>query len=73
MNDLTEHEQLLVEWIAAMREDEAVSLATAMLHKQGADPRHVLKRCRAAMDLIGKGRRLVGYVYNTNGSIANHE
>jgi 5-methyltetrahydrofolate--homocysteine methyltransferase len=51
---MTQQEQQLVEWLADMREDDAVPLATAMLLEQGADPLRVLALCRAAMDIVGK-------------------
>jgi methanogenic corrinoid protein MtbC1 len=52
--DMTEQEQQLVAWLADMREDDAIPLATAMLLEQGVDPIHVLNLCRAAMDIVGK-------------------
>ena len=50
---MTEQEQQLVAWLADMREDDAIPLATAMLLEQGVDPIHVLNLCRAAMDIVG--------------------
>ena len=54
MSDLTEREKQLVEWLADMREEEAVPLATAMLLEENADPMRVLDLCRSAMDIVGK-------------------
>ncbi len=54
MTDMTEQEQQLVSWLADMREDDAVPLATAMLLEQRVDPLHVLNLCRAAMEIVSK-------------------
>lgn len=54
MTDMTEQEQQLVSWLADMREDDAVPLATAMLLEQRVDPIHVLNLCRAAMEIVSK-------------------
>ena len=54
MNDMTEQEKNLVEWLADMREDEAFALAKKMLLEEGANPLRVLELCRGAMDIVGK-------------------
>jgi 5-methyltetrahydrofolate--homocysteine methyltransferase len=54
MDDMTEQERQLVEWLADMNEDDAVGLANRMLLEEGADPMRVLQLCRAAMDIVGK-------------------
>ena len=54
MNDWTEEERQLVEWLADMNEDEALPLAKRMLLQDKVDPMHVLGLCRAAMDIVGK-------------------
>ena len=54
MSDLTDREKQLVEWLADMREEEAVPLATGMLLEENADPMRVLELCRNAMDIVGK-------------------
>jgi len=54
LNDLNEQEAQLVEWLADMREDEALELARRMLLEEGADPLRVLELCRNAMDIVGK-------------------
>ena len=54
MADMTEQERQLVEWLADMREDDAVPLAKRMLLEQGVDPMRVLDLCRSAMDIVGK-------------------
>ena len=51
---MTEQEKNLVEWLADMREEEAVALANRMLLEEGANPLRVLELCRAAMDIVGK-------------------
>jgi methanogenic corrinoid protein MtbC1 len=51
---MNEQESNLVEWLADMREEEAVALANRMLLEEGADPLRVLELCRAAMDIVGK-------------------
>ena len=50
---MKEIEGNLVEAIAEMREEEAVTLARAMLDR-GVDPLRVLELCREAMDIVGK-------------------
>ena len=50
---MTENERQLVEAISEMREEEALSLAKAMLDR-GDDPLRVLELCREAMDIVGK-------------------
>jgi methanogenic corrinoid protein MtbC1 len=52
--NMTEQEKNLVEWLADMREEEAVALANRMLLEEGANPMRVLELCRAAMDVVGK-------------------
>ena len=54
MSDLTDREKQLVEWLADMREEDALPLATAMLAEENADPLRVLELCRNAMDIVGK-------------------
>jgi len=54
MNDMTDQEKQLVEWLADMQEDEAHELAKRMLLEEGADPMRVLDLCRQAMDIVGK-------------------
>lgn len=54
MSGMTEQERQLVEWLADMREDEALDLAKKMLLEEGADPLRVLELCRNAMDIVGK-------------------
>jgi len=54
MNDMTDQEKQLVEWLADMQEDEAHELAKRMLLVEGADPMRVLDLCRQAMDIVGK-------------------
>ena len=54
MNDMTDQEKQLVEWLADMREDEAFALAKQMLLEEHADPMRVLDLCRQAMDIVGK-------------------
>jgi methanogenic corrinoid protein MtbC1 len=54
MSDLAEEEKNLVEWLADMREDEALELANKMLLEDKKDPIRVLELCRNAMDLVGK-------------------
>jgi methanogenic corrinoid protein MtbC1 len=51
---MNEQERNLVEWLADMREEEAVALASRLLFEEGADPMRVLELCRAAMDVVGK-------------------
>jgi 5-methyltetrahydrofolate--homocysteine methyltransferase len=54
MSDRTEQETQLVEWLADMREDEAVQMAKQMLLVEHVDPMRVLDLCREAMDIVGK-------------------
>ena len=54
MNDVTDDEQQLVEWLADMNEDDALALARRMLLEDGKDPLRVLELCRNAMDIVGK-------------------
>ena len=54
MTEMTDQERQLVEWLADMREDEALALAKAMLLEEGANPLRVLELCRNAMDIVGK-------------------
>ena len=54
MSDWTVEERQLVDWLADMNEDDALSLAKRMLLEDGVDPMRVLDLCRAAMDIVGK-------------------
>ena len=54
MSDMNLQEQNLVDWLAAMNEDDAFALAKKMLLEEGANPLRVLELCRAAMDIVGK-------------------
>ena len=54
MNDLSDEEKQLVEWLADMNEDEALSLAKRMLLDDQKNPFRVLELCRIAMDIVGK-------------------
>jgi len=54
MDNLTDEEQQLVEWLADMNEDDALVLANRMLLEDQKDPMRVLDLCRAAMDIVGK-------------------
>jgi methanogenic corrinoid protein MtbC1 len=54
MSEMTDLERQLVEWLADMREDEALALAKKMLLEDGVDPMRVLELCRNAMDIVGK-------------------
>lgn len=54
MENLTEREQQLIDWLADMDEDNALELAKKMLLEEKVDPIHVLNLCRAAMDVVGK-------------------
>jgi methanogenic corrinoid protein MtbC1 len=51
---MTEQEQMLVDMLASMEEDEAMTIATRMLLEEGKDPIRVLELCRMAMDVVGK-------------------
>lgn len=54
MSDFTAQEKQLVEWLADMREEDALPLANRMLLEEKADPLRVLELCRMAMDIVGK-------------------
>ena len=54
MENRTDEEQQLVEWLADMNEDDALELANRMLLEEKKDPMRVLDLCRAAMDIVGK-------------------
>lgn len=54
MNDMTDEEKQLVEWLADMYEDEAIELSNKMLLEDKKDPMRVLDLCRAAMDIVGQ-------------------
>ncbi len=54
MNDMTDEEKQLVEWLADMYEDEAIALSNKMLLEDGKDPMRVLDLCRTAMDIVGQ-------------------
>jgi len=54
MNDTTEREQQLVDWLADMNEDDSLSLARQMLLEDDKDPLRVMELCRMAMDIVGK-------------------
>ncbi len=54
MNDMTDEEKQLVEWLADMYEDEAIELSNKMLLEEKKDPMRVLELCRAAMDIVGQ-------------------
>ncbi|MEJ2456268.1 MAG: cobalamin-dependent protein [Candidatus Thiodiazotropha sp.] len=54
MNDMTDEEKQLVEWLADMYEEEAIALSNKMLLEDGKDPMRVLDLCRAAMDIVGQ-------------------
>ncbi len=54
MSELNEQEKQLIEWLADMREDDALPLARKMLLEDKIDPLHVLGLCRQAMDVVGK-------------------
>ncbi|MEJ2403337.1 MAG: cobalamin-dependent protein [Candidatus Thiodiazotropha sp.] len=54
MNDMTDEEKQLVEWLADMYEDEAIELSNKMLLEDGKDPMRVLDLCRTAMDIVGQ-------------------
>jgi methanogenic corrinoid protein MtbC1 len=54
MNDMTDEEKQLVEWLADMNEEDAVALSNKMLLEDKKDPMRVLDLCRAAMDIVGK-------------------
>ena len=54
IEEWTDEERQLVEWLADMNEDDALPLAHRFLLEDKVDPMHVLDLCRAAMDLVGK-------------------
>src|SRR5512147_1473238 len=54
MNDMTDEEKQLVEWLADMNEEDAIALSNKMLLEDKKDPMRVLDLCRAAMDIVGK-------------------
>jgi 5-methyltetrahydrofolate--homocysteine methyltransferase len=54
MNDMTDEEKQLVEWLADMYEEEAIELSNKMLLEDKKDPIRVLDLCRAAMDIVGQ-------------------
>jgi 5-methyltetrahydrofolate--homocysteine methyltransferase len=54
MNDMTEEEKQLVDWLADMNEEDALALSNKMLLEDKKDPMRVLDLCRAAMDIVGK-------------------
>ena len=54
MNELTDDEKLLVEWLSDMNEEDAIALSNRMLFEEGKDPLRVLELCRTAMDIVGK-------------------
>ncbi len=54
MNDMTDEEKQLVEWLADMYEEEAIELSNRMLLEDKKDPMRVLDLCRAAMDIVGQ-------------------
>jgi 5-methyltetrahydrofolate--homocysteine methyltransferase len=54
MNDMTDEEKQLVEWLADMYEEEAIELSNKMLLEDKKDPMRVLELCRTAMDIVGQ-------------------
>lgn len=54
MDNMTEEEKQLVDWLADMNEEDAVALSNKMLLEDKKDPMRVLDLCRAAMDIVGK-------------------
>lgn len=54
MNEIAKDESLLVEWLADMKEEEALALAKRMLLEEGKNPIRVLELCRVAMEVVGK-------------------
>jgi methanogenic corrinoid protein MtbC1 len=54
MNDMSDEEKQLVEWLADMNEEDALALSNRMLLEDKKDPMRVLDLCRAAMDIVGK-------------------
>ena len=80
MNDMTDEEKQLVEWLADMNEDDALALSNKMLLEDKKDPMRVLELCRTAMDIVGKRFEegeyflpelvLAGEMLDTIGSVA---
>jgi len=54
MDHRTPDEQQLVQWLADMNEDDALTLARRMLLDEQVNPMRVLELCRAAMDIVGQ-------------------
>ena len=54
MDNMTDEERQLVEWLADMNEEDALALSNRMLLEDKKDPMRVLDLCRAAMDIVGK-------------------
>lgn len=54
MDNMTDEEKQLVEWLADMNEEDALALSNKMLLEDKKDPMRVLDLCRAAMDIVGK-------------------
>jgi methanogenic corrinoid protein MtbC1 len=54
MSEMNDQERQLVDWLADMNEDDALTLAKRMLLEDGQDPLRVLALCRNAMDIVGK-------------------
>ena len=54
MNDMSETEKQMVDWLADMNEDDALASAKKMLLEDGVNPLRVLELCRTAMDVVGK-------------------
>ena len=53
MDDMTDDEKQLVDWLAEMNKDQALSLANRMLLEDKKDPMRVLALCRKAVDIVG--------------------
>ena len=53
-SEMNPDKQQLVEWLADMKEDEALALANCMQLEDGKDPVRVLELCRQFMDIVGK-------------------
>jgi 5-methyltetrahydrofolate--homocysteine methyltransferase len=80
MDDMTDEEKQLVEWLADMNEDDALALSNRMLLEDKKDPLRVLELCRTAMDIVGKRFEegeyflpelvLAGEMLDTIGSVA---
>ena len=80
MDDMTDEERQLVEWLADMNEDDALALSNKMLLEDKKDPLRVLELCRTAMDIVGKRFEegeyflpelvLAGEMLDTIGSVA---